>query len=211
MSGVDPDDKGWSSSWDHYFDNLSARLCHQKPLPCNPNNATDCVSIEEAEKVFRLGEYEYSFMYRDSQRSLRAAVASFGVWVGELVQNFRSIMTDEVSATSRVTSSRGKWRHNTAHDGSIARLLSILQVNQMVWPGMGAEIVFELFSKRSELADDGLQCYYLRVLWGGQILRSSHPAFGRMDMIPIGTFFAYIDGLVGVRGSKIPEMCKGKL
>lgn len=210
LSGVDPEDKDWSSSWDHYFDNLSARLCHQKALPCSVKNSTDCLSMEEAEQVFRLGEYEYSFLFRDAERSLRYSVASFGIWVGELVQNFRSMMTDEVSATSQATSSRVRWRHNTAHDGSIARLLSILQVNKMVWPGMGAEIVFELFSKDSG-REEGIRCYYLRVLWGGQILRSSHPAFGRMDMIPIGTFLAYVDGLVGIRGSKIPEMCKGKL
>ena len=80
----------------------------------------------------------------------------------------------------------------------------------MVWPGMGAEVVFELFSKAGKSGKDE-RCYYLRVLWGGQILRSSHPAFGRMDMIPIGTFLAYVDGLVGQRGSKIPEMCRGKL
>lgn len=210
ISGVDPEDEDWSSSWDHYFDNLSARLCHQKPLPCSTEDPTDCVSMQEAEEVFRLGEYEYSYLYRDSKDSLKASVASFGVWVGELVQNFRSMMTDEVSATASATSSRTRWRHNTAHDGSIARLLSILQVNQMVWPGMGAEIVFELYSKDSG-REEGLQCYYLRVLWGGQILRSSHPAFGRMDMIPIGTFLAYVDGLVGVRGEKIPEMCRGTL
>ena len=181
-----------------------------KPLPCNIRNTTDCVTNSEADEVFRLGEYEYSYIYRDSEHSLKASVASFGIWVGELVQNFRSMMTDEVSATSQVTSSRVRWRHNTAHDGSIARLLSILQVNQMVWPGMGAEVVFELFSRDSPF-EEGMKCYYLRVLWGGQIIRSSHPDFGRMDMIPVGSFMAYIDGLVGVRGSKVPDMCAGKL
>lgn len=213
LSGVDPTDKNWSTSWDHYFDNLSARLCHQKPLPCNLQNSTDCISRAEADSVFRLGQYEYSYLYRDSKHSLKASVASFGIWFGELAQNLRSMMTDELSSQTMVTGSLVRWRHNTAHDGSIAKVLSILQTTQMVWPGMGAEVSFELYSKRQDkkVAPEGLMCYYLRVLWGGQILRSSHPAFGRMDMIPIGTFLAYIDGLVGVRGSKIPEMCKAKL
>lgn len=197
LSGVDPDAEDWSNSWDHYFDNLSTRLCHQKDLPCSVDDDSECVTLDEAEKVFRLGEYEYSFIYRDSPFSLRASVASYGIWMGELAQNLRTHM-DGKSA-----SPRPQYRHNFAHDGSIARLLSILQVDQMVWPGKGAEVVFELFSKQG--------CYYLRVLWSGQVLRSSHPAFEHMDMLPVGTFLAYVDGLVGVQGSKIPEMCKATL
>lgn len=34
ISGVAPNDPGFHQSWDHYFDNLSSRLCHAKPLPC---------------------------------------------------------------------------------------------------------------------------------------------------------------------------------
>lgn len=35
ISGVPPTEPGFHQSWDHYFDNLSSRLCHNKPLPCN--------------------------------------------------------------------------------------------------------------------------------------------------------------------------------
>ena len=34
ISGVASSDPGFHQSWDHYFDNLSSRLCHGKPLPC---------------------------------------------------------------------------------------------------------------------------------------------------------------------------------
>ena len=34
ISRVSPNDPGFHQSWDHYFDNLSSRLCHGKPLPC---------------------------------------------------------------------------------------------------------------------------------------------------------------------------------
>ena len=64
ISGVNPNASDWKMSWDHYFDNLSARLCHNKPLPCNIVNTTDCVTMADADEVFRLGEYEYSFIYR---------------------------------------------------------------------------------------------------------------------------------------------------
>jgi len=69
----------------------------------------------------------------------------------------------------------------------------------MVWPGMGSEVVFELYSKTG--------CYYLRVLWGGQVFKSSHPAFGTMDMVPLTSVLAYFDGLVGVGAGKIPGLC----
>ncbi|CAK4033886.1 Hypothetical predicted protein [Lecanosticta acicola] len=199
LSGVSPTASAWHVSFDHYFDNLSARLCHNKPLPCNINNTSDCVSQAEANEVFRLGEYEYSFIYRDSSQSLPASVGSYGVWMGELAQNIRHAMGNGTSSTGNATASSIKYRHNVAHDGSLSRLLSILQLDRMVWPGMGAEVVFELYSKRG--------CYYLRVLWGGQILQSSNPTFGKMDMIPISTFLAYVDGLVGVGAKKVPGIC----
>ena len=197
LSGVNPNATDWSMSWDHYFDNLSARLCHNKPLPRNIDKPSDCVTMEEAEKVFRLGEYEYSFIYRDSEHSLRYSVARYGIFIGELAENLRHAMGEGPPTVK--SSERVRYRHNVAHDGSVSPLLSILQVDRMVWPGMGAEIVFELYNKKG--------CYFLRVLWGGQILTSSHPAFGLMDMVPIETVLAYFDGLVGVRGSKIPSMC----
>lgn len=199
LSGVSPTASAWHVSFDHYFDNLSARLCHDKPLPCNINNTADCVSQAEADEVFRLGEYEYSFIYRDSKQSLPASVGSYGVWVAELAQNFRHAMGYGAPSSGNATASSIKYRHNIAHDGSLSRLLAILQLDRMVWPGMGAEVIFELYSKKS--------CYFLRVLWGGQVLQSSHPAFGKMDMIPIETFLTYIDGLVGVGASKVPGIC----
>jgi acid phosphatase len=198
LSGVNPNATDWSDWWDHYFDNLSSRLCHDKPLPCKIGDPSDCVSMAEAEKVFRLGEYEYSFIWRDSKHSLQYAVADYGIWIGELAQNLRHAMGEGISAVPASPRSV-RYRHNVAHDGSVSPLLSILQVDTMVWPGMGAEVVFELYSKEA--------CYFVRVLWGGQILKSSHPAFGLMDMVPVQTLLAYFDGLVGVRGSKIPAMC----
>lgn len=198
ISGISPSASAWHVSFDHYFDNLSARLCHQKALPCNVKNSSNCVTEAQAEEVFRLGEYEYSYIYRDASQSLRASTASYGIWVAELAQNLRHAMGNGASSIN-VTSQSVKYRHNVAHDGSISRLLSILQIDKMVWPGMGSEVVFELYSKQA--------CYFIRILWGGQILKSSHPAFGTFDMVPVGTLLAYFDGLVGVGASKIPGLC----
>ena len=190
ISGVNTTDPGWHQWFDHYFDNLSSRQCHAKPLPCKATNATDCVTQEEADAVYRRGEYEYSFIWRDAPESLSYAVPLYGVWVAELASNIRAVINGSSSII---------YRHNVAHDGSVSPLLSILQIDVMVWPGMGSEVVFELYSK------DG--CFFVRVLWGGQILRSSNPSLGLMNMIPASTLLAYFDGLVGVQASLIPGLC----
>ncbi|KAK5129619.1 hypothetical protein LTR08_003018 [Meristemomyces frigidus] len=197
VSGVSPNASAWHTSLDHYFDNLSARLCHGKPLPCKKSGETaDCVTLADAERVFRLGEYEYSRLYRDTPDSLAASAAAFGIWVAELARNLRDAMDGD---------DRPRYRHNIAHDGSLARLLSILQIEEMVWPGMGAEVVFELYYNHSQRPGN----FYLRVLWGGQVMRSSQPAFrGAFDMVPVETVLEYFDGLVGVGGSKVVGDCE---
>jgi hypothetical protein len=146
ISGVPRTDNGFHMSFDHYYDNLSARQCHNKPLPCklvNGVNSTKCVTQAIADEVYRLGQYEYSYMYRDDPRSLAAAAASYGVWIGELTTHLRDIMDGNRDII---------YRHNVAHDGSMARLLSVLQLDVMVWPGMGSEVVFELYKKDDVVA-----------------------------------------------------------
>lgn len=190
ISGVAPNDPGFHQSWDHYFDNLSSRLCHGKPLPCQISNSTSCITLSTANSVFRLGLYEYSYIYRSAPQSLSASSPSYGVYIAELTQNIR----DSISGASPII-----YKHNVAHDGSLAMLLSILQVDVMIWPGLGAEIVFEIYEKDGER--------FVRILWGGRVFRSSNPELGLVDMLPLGTLLGYFDGLVGVGASKVPEMC----
>lgn len=280
ISGVSPNNSGFHMSFDHYYDNLSARQCHAKPLPCklvNGVNSTTCVTQSIADEVYRLGNYEYSYIYRDDPRSLAASVSSYGVWIAELASHLR----DSVSGKSPVI-----YRHNVAHDGSISRLLSILQLDVMVWPGMGSEVVFELYKKDSSsppptpitaasncnhdnclrgliqsisaalaicstykasdpiptfasgcegspvqissacscitsssptatttppLTSSSSSDYYIRVLWKGQVLRSSNPSLGLMDMVPLDTVLAYFDGVVGFGGSLVLGKCNGTI
>jgi hypothetical protein len=197
ISGVASDSTAWHQSFDHYYDNLSARQCHAKPLPCNINDTSSCVSQQQADTVYRLGQYEYSFIYRDSPQSLQASTASYGVFMAELADNIRAA----VSGNSTVI-----YRHNVAHDGSVSRLLSVLQIEQMVWVGMGSEVVFEIYKKTGYGGKN-----YIRILWGGEVLRSSSPSLGvkdgAVDMLDLDVFLAYIEGLVGRRASKVVGLC----
>ncbi|KAG9234902.1 histidine acid phosphatase [Amylocarpus encephaloides] len=212
ISGVPPDDSGFHASFDHYYDNLSARQCHNKPLPCkivDGQNSSACVTQDIADNVYRLGNYEYSYIYRDDPRSLAASATSYGVFLGQLTSHIRDVITGKMNVI---------YRHNVAHDGSISRLLSVLQLDLMVWPGMGSEVVFELYKKKTvSIAGENpsppssKSGYYIRVLWRGQILRSSNPSLGLMDMLPVETLLAYLDGLVGSGASLIVGKCSGAI
>ena len=69
----------------------------------------------------------------------------------------------------------------------------------MVWPGMGSELIFEIWNKGGER--------FVRVLWGGTVIRSSNPGLGLLDMIPVQTFLEYFDGLVSVGAVLVPGLC----
>jgi hypothetical protein len=190
IAGIPSDSTDWHKSFDHYYDNLSARQCHAKPLPCNINNTATCVTQQQADTVYRLGQYEYSFIHRDAPQSLQAAVGSYGVWLAELAKHIR----DALASRSPII-----YRHNVAHDGSVSRLLSILQVEQMVWVGMGSEVVFEIYKNGEK--------DFVRILWGGQVLKSSNPSLGKVDMLDVDVFLGYVEGLVGRRAEKVKGLC----
>ncbi|KAJ2924171.1 hypothetical protein H1R20_g12922, partial [Candolleomyces eurysporus] len=181
VSGIRPDDSGWHVSFDHYFDNLNARQCHGKPLPCSVSNSSYCVSQQLADKVYEIGNWEYSYLYREAPGALRYAALKFGAWMLELESHLRGV----VSGTSKV-----KYYHNIAHDGSISSLLGFLQVSKMAWPGMGSEVVFELYERPTP--SNG---WFVRVLWSGTIMETASP-LGVLDMIPLEKFTDYIHSLV---------------
>lgn len=210
VSGVPKSDSGFHSWFDHYYDNLSARQCHGKPLPCNASTG-DCITQQQTNEVYRLGQWEYSQIYRDMEDSLSASVSTYGVWIGELAAHLRGAVKGDSDVI---------YWHNVAHDGSLSRLLSILQVEQMVWPGMGSEIIFELWGKIGNFSSpagkgardatgESETGNHVRVLFGGQTLRSSNPSLGLMDMLPVEALLAYFDGLVGENGGLIKGKCDG--
>ncbi|WWC99904.1 hypothetical protein V866_006813 [Kwoniella sp. B9012] len=175
VSGIEPDDTaGWKTSWDHPYDNLSAKQCHGKPLPCSTNNTAICIQQEGANTIYRLGNYEYAYRWRMHENSTYYSAITMGAWFVELQDHFKGKMDG---------SNPVKYFHNFAHDGSVAPVLGLLQHDEPVWPGMGSEVVFELYRKAEE--------YFVRVLFSGQPLKSSTP-FGVMDMVPWEDFQGYL-------------------
>lgn len=188
ISGVNPDDRGWHVSWDHYFDNLAHRKCHGLPLPCKIGEPEKCISEEQAEQVFRLGDYEYSFQHRLASQLTYYLVARYGVFLQKLQQHLQEAMAH---------SSKVIYRHNVAHDGSVAPLLGALQIEELRWPGMGAEVVFELWSRGND--------YFIRALYGGQALKTL-TELGVLDMVPVEKFFDYLD--LFLKDNNVYELCQ---
>ncbi|KAK5658620.1 hypothetical protein OQA88_2013 [Cercophora sp. LCS_1] len=185
ITGVSPSDPGFHADLDHYYDNLSARQCHGRELP-------EGMAQETADAVYRFGQWEYDYVYRSAgPEALAACVASMGVWIAELVGNIRAVVEGRGDGVV--------YRHNVAHDGSLSRVLGVLQVEEMVWPGMGAEAVFEVYK-----GEDG---WFVRVLFGGRVLRSSSPALGVMDLVEVERLLGYFDGLVGRGGELVVGKC----
>jgi hypothetical protein len=74
--------------------------------------------------VFRLGQFEYSYTFRDAPSSTRYSTLRYGAYIKELRSHLVGFKKGGV-----------KYRHNIAHDGSVSPLLGILQIDEMVWPG----------------------------------------------------------------------------
>ncbi|ROT40322.1 phosphoglycerate mutase-like protein [Sodiomyces alkalinus F11] len=256
LAGVPADNEGFHASFDPYYDNLSARQCHGKPLPCKllvegdgdgdgdqdqdqdeDPGQQQCITQDLADTVYRIGNWEYSHIYRDSPETLAASAATYGVWLAELAAHLRDVVDGRRHDDDDDDNGNAIYYHNIAHDGSVSRLLSFLQLDTMVWPGMGAEVVFELYRKRTGDAapsssvssspaptsgccggsrpsarttrreNESESGWYVRVLFGGQLFKSSSPTLGLLDMIPIETLLAYFDGLVGENASLVKENC----
>ena len=206
ITGVDATQDDWQRSWDHYFDNLSSRQCHGFDLPCGNGK---CVTQVQADTVYRLGQWESAYLWRTSKESLRRSVATFGAWVDEFLQRVQLV---EAGLSTL------KYFHSVAHDGSISRLSALLQLERMVWPGMGAEIVFEIYSRSGAANGTSQQQllqqqqpaskdWFVRILRGGQPFASSHPDLKGGEMIELSKLTGYLSSLIGDQATNVVSLC----
>ncbi|KAH7888873.1 phosphoglycerate mutase-like protein [Phlebopus sp. FC_14] len=127
--------------------------CH--PLPCNATGA--CISQKDADEVFRLGDWEYNYIWNAAQNASTYTSLTFGVFFTELSRNLHRVK-------------RGKHTHKlkfyVGHDGSMIRLAAGLRIGlgggegTLRWPAMGSEIIIEVWRDRK-------QAEYVRVIHEG--------------------------------------------
>ncbi|GME70592.1 unnamed protein product [Ambrosiozyma monospora] len=233
ITGVDPESSDWHISFDHYFDNTAYRLCHGAPLVCNDTESQEnCMTMDQAEQIFRLGDWEYNYLWRGHDNSTLMAATRYGAWFHELKHHLigvrdtissgntaattesaitsttssddiKSTPTTEAGIDSSKLSKQTRYFHNVAHDGSVSAILSFLNINFMRWPGMGSEVVFELYSSES---DNNKLNWFIRVLHSSTIIESNSP-LGKLDMIPLNDFVTYIEKMVGADGELVYKYC----
>lgn len=61
-----------------------------------------CVSQDDADTIYRLGNWEYAYTYRSSERSKAYSALKMGPWFRELAFNLRAAAAGD---------SRVKYRH----------------------------------------------------------------------------------------------------
>ena len=98
VSGIQPNDTaGWMTSWDHPYDNLSAKQCHQYPLPCSVNNSAICVSQDDANTIYRLGQYEYAYRWRAAPNATLYSALKMGPWFMEMEGHIQAFISGQSS------------------------------------------------------------------------------------------------------------------
>ncbi|GAA98983.1 uncharacterized protein L969DRAFT_104438 [Mixia osmundae IAM 14324] len=143
----------WHNWYDHYFDALTSRQCNSHFLPCHPVTG-ECVTQEDADKVYALGSYEYDYIWRASPLAQDYVDLTFGAMFEELADNLLAM-----NASGNVP----KMLLYVGHDGSMIRLAAGLGFPApLAWPALGSQIVIEVWR-----ASDGLQT---RILHNGQLV-----------------------------------------
>ncbi|KAF8258566.1 histidine phosphatase superfamily [Lactarius quietus] len=135
----------WPNTFTFYQDILTSRICNDHPLPCNA--AGDCVSEEDAAKIFELGNIEFDYLWHRAKNATEYNQLTFGVLLSEFA--------DALEAP------RHRLALYVAHDTSIVRLAAALEIFPLRWPRLGSEIVIEIWRDRSNKR-------FVRVLYDGE-------------------------------------------
>lgn len=102
-------------------------------MRCTGSAITVSVAIDVSRLVHCLRDSfvaEYAYYYRDAANSTAYSALQYGAWILELQAHIK---------TRLAGGSPVKYFHNVGHDGGVAPLLGFLQIDGMVWPGMGSE------------------------------------------------------------------------
>ena len=86
------------------YDNLSAKQCHQKALPCSVNDTSICITQSDANSIYRLGNYEYAYRYRMAPNSTLYSALKMGAFMKELHGHIQ----DKIAGT-RTVKYQHKW------------------------------------------------------------------------------------------------------
>ncbi|KAF2152188.1 putative histidine acid phosphatase [Myriangium duriaei CBS 260.36] len=160
LHGYLKSDPTWTKSFDHLNDNFQARLCNGYGLPCPVHGSA-------SEQVFRAGDWEWNYWWRNNANTSLYIKTVEGPFVGELLASFQAVSKRKSDAKTYV--------HDFLHDGDIGPIAGALGIVGLRWPGMGSNIAFEVWE--TEAGE-----FFARVLYSGSPMETIH---GRLDWITL--------------------------
>ena len=164
----------WQTSFDHFSDNFQARLCNGYNLPCSFTNHSDCVTAQQAEEVFRAGDWEWQFYWRTNSKVSQYIQAVEGLFIGEIVDRLQAVLNGKQEYV---------YAHTFLHDNDLGPILGALGITTMRWPGMGSNIAIEVWETSTEqLYKTPKTTYYARVLYSGHPIETIHGTLNWIEL-----------------------------
>ena len=125
-----------NSSFDALTDYFQCRLCNGYSLPCDPKDPSKCVTHEQAEEVFRAGDWEWNYWFgADNDRTDYIQTVE-GLFVGEIITRLEQVRNGTQSID---------YAHVFVHDNDVGPILGALGTNVMRWPALGSNVAFEVW------------------------------------------------------------------
>ncbi|CAO1620168.1 unnamed protein product [Parajaminaea phylloscopi] len=201
-------DKSWNSWIDHAFDMITSRTCHGHPLPQNAVTGRS-IDWETAQEVFRMGDWEYDYIWNRAEQSEEYVRYQTAVLLDELLRDLKAVKDGHPRATppdslasltlsgetheTSYEGSKPKVKLFIGHDGTMVRLLkSLAQAGRIRWPALGSEVVLEVWHRPQP--EDAL---YVRILSYGRLLASVAPLLrgrtGHADWLPLEDVIEYLE------------------
>lgn len=191
-------------------DGLACRLCHQKPMPCNPKDRKDCIREKDARRAMEMHQWEYEFTYRDYNKEFNSL--GIGFFLGEFADALESLTDPRKSAANGIQANPpangnstivppGKFRFYSAHDNTLASILGALEASELKWPPFRSNMIFELWH---QVKDDGRPTsteqrssspYFVRMIYNGQV-PSFFDHWCSMHRCPLDVFLKKLRSLV---------------
>lgn len=129
-------DSSWQGTFDHFSDNFQSRLCNGYELPCSVTNASNCVTMNMAEEVFRAGDWEWNYYWRTNPDVVKYIQVVEGLFIGEVISRFQAVIDGKSTVD---------YSHIFIHDGDLGPVLGALGIDALRWPAMGSNIAFEIW------------------------------------------------------------------
>ncbi|KAF8483947.1 phosphoglycerate mutase-like protein [Russula ochroleuca] len=120
----------WTTTFTYYQDVVAARICNGHPLPCNGSG--DCVSEEDADEIFELGNLEFDYIWHLAEYAEPYNQLTFGVMFSELADALEE--------------PKHPLALYVAHDTSMVRVAAGLGIFPIRWPRLGSEFAIEIWS-----------------------------------------------------------------